>query len=114
MRNAMVALATSAVAAAIPDWAMAQAFDPDRYGYGQHMWGGGGWAGLFLGPLFMILVLALVIALAVLIVRWLGGASQGMPPPPPGRAPLDILKERFARGEIDEAEYESRRRVLGE
>jgi putative membrane protein len=33
---------------------------------------------------------------------------------PPGRSPLDILKERFARGEIDKEVLEKRRRVLGE
>jgi len=71
---------------------------------------------MIFGPLFMILVLAVVIAAAVLIVRWLGGPWYGAPPhyPPPGRTPLDILKERFARGEIDKNEFEERRRVLGE
>ncbi len=53
----------------------------------------------------------------VLIVRWLGGAGHGSaasPAPAPGKTPLDILKERFARGEIDKEEFEQRRRVLGE
>ena len=80
------------------------------------MWGWD-WYGMILGPLFMILVLAVVIAAAVLIVRLLGGPWQRVAPPyypPPGRTPLDILKERFARGEIDKDEFEERRRVLGE
>ena len=79
------------------------------------MWGAG-WYGMIFGPVFMILVLAVVIAAAVLIVRWLGGPWYGAPPhyPPPGRTPLDILKERFARGEIDKNEFEERHRVLGE
>lgn len=72
---------------------------------------------MIFGPLFMILVLAAVIAVAVLIVRSLGGPRQDTAPPsypPPSRTPLDILKERFARGEIDKNEFEERRRVLGE
>jgi putative membrane protein len=48
----------------------------------------------------------------VLIVRWLGVGAGGQAPA--GKVPLDILKERFARGEIDKAEFEDRRRVLGE
>jgi len=81
----------------------------------QMMWGGG-WYGMIFGPLFMILVLAVVIAVAVLIVRALAAPWHGAAPPhyPPPRTPLDILKERFARGEIDKNEFEDRRRVLGE
>lgn len=105
-------------AALMPGWAWAQgASDTDRYFYGPHMWWGGGWYGMFFGPLFMILFLTLLIAVVVLLVRWLGGTSQGTMPPhqsPPGKTPLDILKERFARGEIDKEEFEERRRVLGE
>lgn len=71
---------------------------------------------MIFGPLFMIFVLAVAIAVAVLLVRWLGGpwhgaASQQVSP---GRRPLDILRERFARGEIDKEEFEERRRVIGE
>jgi len=78
---------------------------------------GGGWHGMILGPLFMTLVIAAVIALVLVFARVLGGPWHGSAPPyqtPPGRTPLDILKERFARGEIDKPEYEERRRVLGE
>jgi putative membrane protein len=49
----------------------------------------------------------------VLVVAWvlrafgLGWQSRGNE-----RTPLDILKSRFARGEIDKAEYEERRQFL--
>ncbi len=73
---------------------------------------------MIFGPLFMILILAVVIAVAVLFVRWLGGSSQGPQPPyrssSSGPTALDILKERYARGEIEQEEYEERRRVLSE
>ena len=71
---------------------------------------------MIFGPLFMILVLAVVIAVAVLLVRWIGGPWHGPAPhrDPTARTPLDILKERFARGEIDKEEFEDRRRALGE
>jgi len=101
-----------------PAWSWAQTpTEPGKYDcerYMQHMmWDGGGY-GMFFGPLFMILALAAVIAIVVLLVRWLGGPWTGVQPPyvPPGRTPLDILKERFARGEINKEEFEERRRVL--
>jgi putative membrane protein len=98
-------------------WAQTQADEPDRYLYGRDMMWGGGWYGMIFGPLFMILVLVAVIAGVGLVGRWFGLPWYGAQPPhhaPPGRTPLDILKERFARGEIDKEEFEERRRVLSE
>jgi putative membrane protein len=50
-----------------------------------------------------IVVLVWIIALA--IRQEAGGADRR-------RDPVEILQERFARGEIDEAEYRSRLNVL--
>ena len=76
------------------------------------MWGAWGWAGMIFGPLMMIAVLAAVVAAAVLLVRWMGGAPAAGPAPASAKTPLDILNERFAKGEIDTEEFEERRRLL--
>lgn len=86
----------------------------DGYGPGM-MWDGGMFHMLF-GSLMMILFVAAIVLLVILGFRWLGG---GQPAPfhhTPGghRTALDILKERLARGEIDVAEYEERRKALGD
>lgn len=75
------------------------------------MWWNEGGYSMFFGPLFMILVFAVAIAAIVLLVRWLGGVPQGTWPA--SQTPLDILKERFAKGEINKDEFEERRRILG-
>jgi putative membrane protein len=56
------------------------------------------------------------VAVVVLIIRWLAGPTYGHHPPqaPTKKEPIDILKERYAKGEIDKEEFEERRRVLGE
>ena len=96
----------AAVSAALilrPAWSWAQtATEPNKYDWDHmsHMMWGGGWFGMIFGPLFMLLALAVVIAVVVILVGWLGGPWNGAQPPyqpPAGRAPLDILKERFAR-----------------
>lgn len=120
MRNHTTVAAAMAIGgfALAPMVALAQQqSESNSYRYGPHMmdWSGG-WYGMIFGPLFMVLVLAAVIAVAVLLVRWLGGSRYDAQPPhhvQPGRTPLDILKERYARGEIDKEEFEERRRVLG-
>ena len=106
--------------APVSAWAADAPAEP--YNWGPHMMWGWGWSEMIFGPVIMIFMLAIVIAAAVLFIRLLGGPWHGnpwqgtVPPhyPAPGRTPLDILKERFARGEIDQKEFEERRRVLGE
>ncbi len=73
----------------------------------------GGWGGMILGPIVMLLVIAAIVVLVVLAVRWLAGAGAhpGLQAPA-AKTPLDILKERFARGEIDQEDFEARRRTL--
>lgn len=95
--------------------AAALAQQPQGPGYGPHMWNGG-WHGWFFGPIMMIVFIAVAVVVVVLLVRWLGGPSHINNPhhQSPTKTPLDILKERFARGEIDKEEFEERRRILGE
>lgn len=71
---------------------------------------------MIFGPLIMILVLALLIVAVVLLVRWASGPWPGAPAAqhvPPGRTPLDILNDRYARGEIEREEYLQRRKDIG-
>lgn len=91
-------------------WAQAPA-DADRYIYGPHMWWDSGY-GMVFGPLFMILLVVITVAAVVFLSRRPGGPAPGATPP--ARTSLDILKDRFARGEIDKAEYEERRRILSD
>ena len=83
--------------------------------YGHHMWNDG-WGGWFFGPIMMLVFIAVAVVVIVLLVRWLGGPGShgGGIHQLHGKTPLDILKERFARGEIDKDEFEERRRILGE
>jgi putative membrane protein len=73
-------------------------------------WWNGYWPmpGLF-GPLMMITVLALCGAVMFFIMRGMMGGHEGRSK---DHTALDILKERFARGEITQTEYDERRRLL--
>jgi putative membrane protein len=58
----------------------------------------------FFGPLFMIAIFAICMIMMMWMMR--GHRHTG------GSRALDILNERYARGEINQTEYEERRRVL--
>lgn len=67
--------------------------------------GGMGW-GMGFGGLLMLFFWGAVIVGAVVFVRWMLDQSKG------GKSALQILQERYARGEIDKAEFEERKRDL--
>ena len=71
-------------------------------GVGGWGWGGGIW-------LRMVLFWVVIIAVIVLIVRSLGSdAAAGKDE----KTPLQILKERYARGDIGKDEFEQKKRDL--
>jgi putative membrane protein len=59
----------------------------------------------------LILPLLLIGAVAYAL-GWRPQINQTKPPPLGNRTPLEILKERYARGEIDRDEYERMRQDL--
>jgi putative membrane protein len=71
--------------------------------------GGWGWGWMIFGGLHMLLFWALVIGVIVLVVRVLSDGASGKRH---DKDALAILKERYARGEIDKAEYERMREDL--
>lgn len=68
---------------------------------GNHMMDG--WGGSWL---WMLLMMAVVVAGLVLLVRSFGSSRSR------SDSPLETLRQRFARGEIDESEFRSARSEL--
>jgi putative membrane protein len=86
------------------------------------MWGGGsGWggAGEAIMVVVMLAVLALIVVGIILLVKGLTrhdhiqpGPPQGPPPSPSSRGALQVLEDRYARGEIDREEFLQRKQDL--
>jgi putative membrane protein len=68
----------------------------------------GGWGGGWFGGIFMIIFWILILAALVFLIKWLVQSSKrGDTSAAGGNRALDILKERYARGEITKSEFES-------
>jgi putative membrane protein len=83
----------------------------DWHGRMMDHWGWGmGW----FGGIFMIVFWILILIGLVFVIKWLVQSTRGAAPSSrteSSRA-LDILKERYARGEIDKQEFEEKKRDL--
>lgn len=69
-----------------------------------------GWGWMAFGAVHMLLFWAVAIVAIIAIVRWLAGGAASADA---SRA-IDILKGRYAKGEITREEFERMKRDLGE
>lgn len=81
------------------------------------MWNGFegmGWGWIGLGFLHMGLFWVLVILGIVVLVKWLASGPPTSLPPGSERRALDILKERYAKGELTREQFEQMKREIGD
>jgi putative membrane protein len=77
------------------------------------MWGTDGWGwGWGMGIIHGLLWWAILILGIIVLVRLLGRDSGRAATAPPAETALDILKKRYARGEIGKQEFEEKKRDL--
>ncbi len=78
---------------------------------------GWGWIGAILGLLILLLIIAVLAAGLTYLLRALrqpqAGGSDAPDTPSRSQPARQILDERYARGEMDQDDYEQRRRLLG-
>ena len=91
------------------DQVLAQQRGFDGWGMGPGMMGnwGMGWFGM----IFMMIFWVLVIVALVFLIKWLiQTTGRGKAAAQTSSGAVEILKQRYARGEIDKAEFESMKR----
>lgn len=101
MNTGWVAVATGVSLAALP---LAAPADAGGYGHMGDWFPGMG--GHWMFGLFWLIVLIVLIAF---VLRWLGGREDGTAA---RSTPLETLKQRYAKGEIDDEEFQRMRREL--
>ena len=91
------------------------AAQPGRYSdWHMSRWMMGGWGIGWFGMIFMIVFWGLIIVGLVLLIRWLIQNTSGKTHAGGGTGSkaMDILKERYAKGEINRDEFESMKKDL--
>ena len=77
---------------------------------GWHMGSGmmGGWGMGWFGGIFMMIFWVLILVGLIFLIKWLiQSTNRAKSDAGNGNSALGILKERYARGEIDTAKYET-------
>lgn len=85
--------------------------DPGGWGMGPGMMGG--WGMGWFGMVWMLVFWVLVLLGIVFLIKWLiKTTSSGKIDAHTGSKAIDILKERYARGEISKEEFETMKKDL--
>jgi putative membrane protein len=91
--------------------AYAQTGQYGGWGMGSGMMGGYGMG--WFGDIFMIMFWILILVGLIFLIRWLiQSTSHDKTSGIGSNRSLEILKERYARGEIDKEEFESKKKDL--
>jgi putative membrane protein len=90
---------------------LAQRGEPYPWGPGMMGNWGYGMMGWF-GPIMMLVFWGLLILVLILLARWLWMTSQKNQGQTKSESALDILKRRYASGEIDREEFEQKKKDL--
>lgn len=120
-KNRVIVPSVVAVFSQAATSAMAQVGEiPSRNGFYDHghdmMWGSNQWGGfgMVLGPVLMILIVVGIVAGITYLLRLFGMSGPAVSSHAAHDRALALLKERYAKGEIDSTEFTERKKLLAD